>query len=106
LFNNLNEIVFFSIWVRATISSTIKDGVVIDKDVMHVSMSLTLEALAYRIMCFFRNHLRLLNAKEHLTTSDNGIVTKFEQECVSRTNDQQPIVANPLLQSWNICRLD
>jgi hypothetical protein len=51
-------------------------------------MPSTLEIIAYQTMYAFKNHLRVLNAKEHLTTSDSGITSTFEQKCVSRANDQ------------------
>ncbi len=52
--DSLNEIAPFPIWVRATISLAIKDGVVVDNNVMHVSMPLTLEAiLSLFLLCIF-----------------------------------------------------
>jgi len=52
-----------------------------------------LEATTYRAMYAFGNHLHVSRGEEHLTTRDNGIVIMFEQECVSRPNDQRPILA-------------
>jgi hypothetical protein len=69
------------------ISSTIKDGEIIDKDVVHMSMSPTLEASTYHVMYAFGNHLHVLNGEKHLTTRDSGIATMFEQECVLGPND-------------------
>jgi hypothetical protein len=66
----------------ATISLTIKNGETIDKDVMHMSMPPTLEAITYRAMYAFGNHLHVSSGEEHLTTRDNGIAIMFEQECV------------------------
>jgi hypothetical protein len=65
----------------------------IDKIVVHMSMSPTLEATTYCVMYVFGNHLRVSNGEEHLTTRDSGIATTFEQECVSGPNDQWPILA-------------
>jgi hypothetical protein len=44
-------------------------------------------------MYAFGNHLHVSRGEEHLTTRDNGIVIMFEQECVSRPNDQRLILA-------------
>lgn len=76
---NLAKVAPFPIWVwvRGAISSTVKDGVVVDKKVMHMSMPLTLEATTYQIMYAFANHLQVSNGEDHLTTSDCGIVVTF-----------------------------
>lgn len=60
----------------------------------------TLEATSYCAMYVFRNHLRVSSGEEHLTTSDNGIVVTFEQECVSGRNDQRPILAKLKYVGW------
>jgi len=65
-----------------------------------MSMSLMLEAKSYRSMYAFENHICVVNAKEHLTTNDNGITAMFEQVCVSRPNDQRPILAHLECVGW------
>jgi len=44
-------------------------------------------------MWAFGNHIRVSSAKEHSTTHDSGVVTIFEQKCVSRQNDQKLVLA-------------
>ncbi len=44
-------------------------------------------------MYIFGNHLQVSNAKQQFITNDSGIITTFEQKCVSEPNDQRPIVA-------------
>jgi hypothetical protein len=35
----------------------------------------------------FGNHICVSSIEENSTTSDSGVATTFEQECVSRPND-------------------
>jgi hypothetical protein len=51
-------------------------------------------------MYAFGNHIHVVNAKEHLTTYDNGVVATFEQACDSRPNDQKPIIAKLKYVGW------
>jgi hypothetical protein len=48
----------------------------------------------------FCNHLRVSSGEKHLTIRDTHIVAAFEQECVSRPNDQQPIFAKLEYVGW------
>jgi hypothetical protein len=50
-------------------------------------------------VCFWKP-LCVSNGEKHLTTSDSGIVATFEQECVSRPNDQWTILANLEYVGW------
>lgn len=50
---------------------------VVDKEVMHMSMPLNLEATTYQTRYAFTNHLQVSNGEDHLTTSDCGIVVTF-----------------------------
>jgi hypothetical protein len=86
--------------VRVAISSFIENGETIDINVVHMSMPPTLEATSYCVMYVFRNHLRVSNEEEHLTTNDNGIAVTFEQECVLGAKDQRPIIAKLEYVSW------
>jgi hypothetical protein len=63
--------------------------------VVHMSMPPTLEVQSYWTMWKFGSHIHVSSIKEHLTTCDNGVITTFEQECVSWPNDQ-------LLQNWSM----
>jgi hypothetical protein len=51
-------------------------------------------------MYVFGNHLQVSIAKEQLITNDSGISAMFEQEWVSRQNDQQPISAKWEYVGW------
>jgi hypothetical protein len=44
-------------------------------------------------MYAYGNHIRVASAKEHLTTSDCGVVATFEQKCISSPNDQKLVLA-------------
>jgi hypothetical protein len=44
-------------------------------------------------MYVYGNHIHVSSAKEQLRTNDYGVVTTFEQECISGQNDQRPILA-------------
>jgi len=57
-------------------------------------MPTILEAQFYWTTWAFGNCIHVSSVKEHLTTCDNGVITTFEQECVSWPNDQ-------LLQNWS-----
>jgi hypothetical protein len=72
----------FPTWVRSLIVVVIKNGDVIEKDVVHMLMPLTFEAKSYQAMWAFGNHIHVSSAEEHLTTFDNGVPKTFEQECV------------------------
>jgi hypothetical protein len=70
----------------------LNDGDTIDKDIVHMSMPPTLEAMSYQAMYDYGNHIRVASAEEHITTSDCGVVPTFEQECILGPNDQKPIL--------------
>jgi hypothetical protein len=53
-----------------------------------MSMSLTLETRSYQAMWAYGNHIRILNAEEHLSMINCSVVTLFEQECQLGANDQ------------------
>jgi hypothetical protein len=46
------------------------------------------------------NHICVLSAEKHLTTSDCGVATTFEQECILGWNDQRPILAKLEYVGW------
>ncbi len=50
-------------------------------------------------MYAFGNHLRVANTN-HLATSHLRVVATFEQECVSHSNDQNPMVASIKYVGW------
>ncbi len=61
---------------------------------MHImSMPPTLDAMSYRAMYACGNHICVASVKEHLTTSDCGIVATFEQKCILGPNDQRLVLA-------------
>jgi len=83
----------FAMWIKvSTALANIRNGEIIDKDVVHMSMPLTLEAMSYRSMYAYGNHIYVSNAKKQLKTNDCGVATTFEQECISGQNDQRPIL--------------
>jgi hypothetical protein len=47
-----------------------------------MSMLPTLDAMSYRAMYAYGNHIHVANAKKHLTTRDYGVVAIFEQKCI------------------------
>jgi hypothetical protein len=51
-------------------------------------------------MWAFGNHLRVANAKHHLLIVDSGVVTTFEQECHSRSNDRKLVLASLEYVGW------
>jgi hypothetical protein len=64
-----------------------------------MSIPPTLEARSYCSIYVFGNHIYVVNVEEHLTTSDYGIMTTFEQ-VISRSNDQRLNVANLSYLGW------
>ncbi len=76
------EVPPFPTWVRSLIIVAIKNGDVIERDVVHMLMPPTFEAESYWAMWTFGNHIHVSSVKKHLTTFDNGVVATFEQECV------------------------
>jgi len=95
--NYLKEVPPFPEWIRNSITTIVKEGDKIEKDVVHVSMPPTLEAKNYRVMWVFSNHIRVLGVEEHSTMHDSGVTTIFQHECVSRPNYDRLVVAN-----WNV----
>jgi hypothetical protein len=55
-------------WIKSSIATTIKERDIIEKDVVHLSMSPTLEVRSYRAMWAFGNHIHVSSVEEHLTT--------------------------------------
>jgi hypothetical protein len=51
-------------------------------------------SVAYQSMWAFGNHLRVANTKHHLSAINSRVVTTFEQECHSHSNDQNPMLAS------------
>ncbi len=90
----------FPTWIQSVISSTMKEGETMDKNIIHMSMPPTLEATAYWSMYGFGNHLHISNVEEHLTTCDSGVVAVFEQECIYGPNDQRPMLAKLEYVGW------
>ncbi len=83
----------FATWIRVFTTVTLNDGDTIDKDIVHMYMPPTLEAMSYQAMYAYGNHIRVASAKEHLTTSDCDVVATFEQECILGPSDQRPVLA-------------
>lgn len=79
---HLMEVPPFPTWVRSLIVVAIKNGDVIERDVVHMLMPPTFEAESYWAMWTFGNYIHVSSVKKHLTTFDNGVVATFEQECV------------------------
>lgn len=91
----------FFIQVQNTIVTIIKArDTSIEKDVVHMFMKPTLEAWSYRGMQNFGNHFKVASAKKHLITNDNGVATIFQQECVLRPIDENPIFAKLEYIGW------
>ncbi len=67
---------------------------------VHMSMPPTLEAISYHAMYVYGNHIFVLSVEKHLTTSDYGVATTFEQECILGHNDQRPILAKLEHVGW------
>jgi hypothetical protein len=44
-------------------------------------------------MYTYGNHICVSSVKEHLRTSDYGVMVTFEQKCIYGWNDQRPILA-------------
>ncbi len=65
-----------------------------------MSMLPTLEATTCCAMYAFGNHLCVSSGEEHLMTRDNAIAAMFQQECVSRPNDQRPILVKLEYVGW------
>ncbi len=91
--NDLAPSAPFAMWTMVSIASAIKNGEIINKDTMHMSMPSTLEAMSHQSMYVYGNHICVSSVKEHFKTSDCGIAKAFEQECISSWNDQRPILA-------------
>ncbi len=85
--NHLKELLTFSTWIWATIIVAIHEGQDIEKDTLHMSMLLTLEARSYRTMWAYGNHISVSSVEEHLSTTNYGVATIFEQECRLGAND-------------------
>jgi hypothetical protein len=65
-------------WIRTCIATSIKEGDILDKDIVHMSMPPTLGAKSYRTMWALGNHIHVSSAEEHSTTCDSGVATTFE----------------------------
>ncbi len=96
----LKEVPPFPIWIKTYIVIAIKEGDIIDKDIMHMSMPPMLEAKSYRAMWAFGNHICVSSAEEHLITCDSGVEATFEQECVLGPNDQRLVLAKLECVGW------
>jgi hypothetical protein len=92
--NDLAPLPHVATWIKASIVVAFNDEDIIDKNIMHImSMPPTLDAMSYRAMYACNNHIRVASAKEHLTTSDCGVMATFEQKCISGPNDQKLVLA-------------
>ncbi len=69
----------FAMWIKASIASAIRNGEIIDKDTVHMSMLPRLEAMSYQSMYAYGNHIHVSSVEEHLKISDCGVVVYFEQ---------------------------
>jgi hypothetical protein len=78
----------FPVWIKTAISNAIKDGEEIDKDTLHMSMPPTLPTRSYHLIYALEKHIKVLSVEEHLKTLDSGVVATFEDECISKPNDQ------------------
>jgi hypothetical protein len=94
------EVLPFPTWVRYSIVVAIKNGYVIKRDVVHMSMPPTLEAKSYQVMWAFGNHIRVSSVGKHLTTCDSGMATNFEEEFVSRQIDKNLVFAKLEYMGW------
>jgi len=66
--NHLKELPPLPMWIKNSIVTTIKEGGIIEKNVVHLSMPPTCEARSYRSMWAFGNHIRVSSVEEHFTT--------------------------------------
>jgi len=98
--NDLAPLPPFTTWIMASIVVAFNDRDTIDKDIVHMSMLLTLETMSYRAMYVYGNHIRVMSVKEHLTISDYGVMATFEQKCISGPNDQRPVLAKLEYVGW------
>ncbi len=98
--NDLAPVPPFATWIKVSIGVTLNDGGIIDKDIIHMSMPPTLEAMSYQTMHAYGNHIRAASVKEHLTISDYGIMATFEEEYILGPNDQIPILAKLEYVGW------
>jgi hypothetical protein len=76
--NHLWVLPSFPTWPRASIALAIQGGDTIDQETIHMSMSPMLKTRSYQSMYAFGNHIQVVSAKEHFTTSDSGVATTFE----------------------------
>jgi hypothetical protein len=77
--NDLAPLPPFAMCIKASIAYAIKNGEIINKVTMHISMPLTLEAMSYQSMYAYGNHICVSSVEEHLRTSDCGVVVTFQQ---------------------------
>jgi hypothetical protein len=77
--SNLAPLPPFATWIRASIVMAFNDWDTIDIDIVHMSMTPTLEDMSIQTMYVYGNHIHVASAKEHLTINDCGVVAIFEQ---------------------------
>ncbi len=65
---------------------------------VYVSMPPTLEAMSYHAMYVYGNHICVLSAEEHLTTSDYGVVATF----FNKNAYWVGMIKGQFLPSWNM----
>jgi hypothetical protein len=64
------------------------------KDVISISSPPLDLAIWYHSMYAFGKHLRVASAELHLSTTNLGVITTFEQECHSHSNDCNTLMAS------------
>ncbi len=77
--NDLAPLPPFAMWIKSSIALAIRNAEIIDKNMVHMSMPPTLEAMSYRSMYAYGNHICVSSAEKHLRTNDCGIMVTFEQ---------------------------
>jgi hypothetical protein len=63
-------------------------------DVISIIKPLSNLSIAYQFMWAFRNHLGMANIEHHSSTINSRVVVRFEQECHSHSNDQNPVLVS------------
>jgi hypothetical protein len=65
-FDHFKEFLPIPIWTRSSTVAVVKKGEAIEKNVVHISMPLTLEARSYHVIWAFGNYIHVSNVEEHL----------------------------------------
>ena len=73
----------FHNWFKSEISRAKAAGEEIDEDILVLSLPPSSQAISYRSMYAFENHIRVQSAEWTLTTCDCGVAATFFQNCRS-----------------------